>query len=146
MDVGRRLDKADHDGIRLVAQHLCRLKQLSYATEMYRKLGDEKSIVQLYVQAREWKEAFSLIDSHPEFKDLVYVPYAQWLAESDKFVEAQKGMLLFLYKTELEQNKKKQDVFNELINLSGSEYMQQKSRFDFCSKLLVKSILSTIKH
>lgn len=95
VDVGRRLDKADRDGIGLVAQHLCRLKQLNYATEMYRKLSDEKSIVQLYVQAREWKEAFSLIDGRPEFKDQVYVPYAQWLAENDKFVEAQKGMSLW---------------------------------------------------
>lgn len=94
VDVGRRLDKADQDGIGLIAQHLCRLKQLSYATEMYRKLGDEKSIVQLYVQAREWKEAFSLIESHPEFNDLVYVQYAQWLAESDKFAEAQRGRSL----------------------------------------------------
>jgi hypothetical protein len=94
VDVGRRLDKADNDGIRLVAQHLCRLKQLNYATEMYRKLADERSIVQLYVQAREWKEAFAIIDSRPEFKDQVYVPYAQWLAENDKFVEAQKGMPL----------------------------------------------------
>lgn len=91
VDVGRRLDKADQDGIGLIAQHLCRLKQLNYATEMYRKLGDEKSIVQLYVQAREWKEAFSLIENHPEFNDLVYVQYAQWLAESDKFAEAQKA-------------------------------------------------------
>jgi intraflagellar transport protein 122 len=91
VDVGRRLDKADQDGIALIAQHLCRLKQLNYATEMYRKLGDEKSIMQLYVQAREWKEAFSLIESHPEFKDAVYVQYAQWLAENDKFADAQKG-------------------------------------------------------
>lgn len=96
VDVGRRLDKADCDSIGLVAQHLCRLKQLNYATEMYRKLGDEKSVVQIYVQAREWKEAFSLAENHPEFKDLVYVPYAQWLAESDKFVEAQKGMPLWI--------------------------------------------------
>jgi intraflagellar transport protein 122 len=94
VDVGRRLDKAEQNGIGLIAQHLCRLKQLNYATEMYRKLGDEKSIVQLYVQAGEWKEAFSLIENHPEFKDLVYVQYAQWLAENDKFAEAQKGMLL----------------------------------------------------
>ncbi|XP_069671472.1 intraflagellar transport protein 122 homolog [Periplaneta americana] len=91
VDVGRRLDKADREGVGLVAQHLCRLKQLNYATEMYRKLGDEKSIVKLYVEAREWKEAFSLAESHPEYKDLVYVPYAQWLAESDKFAEAQKA-------------------------------------------------------
>lgn len=36
-------------------------------------------------------QAFALCEKHPEFKDEVYVPYAQWLAESDRFEEAQKG-------------------------------------------------------
>lgn len=91
MDVGRKLDKADRDGIQLVAQHLQRLGALNFATEMYRKLGEEKSVVLLHVEARDWKEAFALADRHPEFRDLVYVPYAEWLAEKDKFVEAQRG-------------------------------------------------------
>ena len=94
LDVGRRLDKADREGVSLVAQHLCRLKQLNYTTEMYKKLGDERSIVLLYVEAREWKEAFALAETHPEYRDLVFVPYAQWLAENDKFAEAQKGETL----------------------------------------------------
>lgn len=91
LDVGRKLDKADREGIQLVAQHLQRLGALNFATEMYRKLGEEKSVVLLHVEARDWKEAFALAERHPEFKDLVYVPYAQWLAENDKFVEAQKA-------------------------------------------------------
>ncbi|KAK7866290.1 hypothetical protein R5R35_007119 [Gryllus longicercus] len=91
VDVGRRLDKADQEAIALVATHLRRLEQLTYATEMFRKLGDEKSVVQLYVEAKEWKEAFVLAEKHPEYKDLVYVPYAKWLAENDKFVDAQKA-------------------------------------------------------
>ncbi|XP_049859178.1 intraflagellar transport protein 122 homolog [Schistocerca gregaria] len=91
VDVGRRLDKADQDGIRQIAEHLQRLGQLSYATEMFRKLGDEKSIVLLYVEAQDWKEAFLLAEKQPEYRDLVYVPYAQWLAENDRFAEAQKA-------------------------------------------------------
>lgn len=36
-------------------------------------------------------QAFSLAENHPQFKNEVFVPYAQWLAENDHFEEAQKG-------------------------------------------------------
>ncbi|EEB18094.1 conserved hypothetical protein [Pediculus humanus corporis] len=91
LDVGRKLDKADREGIELVARHLQRLGALNFSTEMYRKLGEEKSVVLLHVEAKDWKEAFALAERHPEFKDLVYAPYARWLAENDRFVEAQKA-------------------------------------------------------
>lgn len=91
--MGRKLDRADREGIELVARHLQRLGALSFATEMYRKLGEEKSIILLHVEAKDWKEAFALAERHPQYKDLVYAPYARWLAENDRFVEAQKGSL-----------------------------------------------------
>lgn len=37
-----------------------------------------------------------MCEKHTEFKDDVYVPYAQWLAENDRFEEAQKGRLTLL--------------------------------------------------
>ena len=58
---------------------------------MYKKVGDFKSVVTLYVEARDWQEAFSLAEKYPEHREQIYVPYAKWLAESDKFVEAQKA-------------------------------------------------------
>ena len=36
-------------------------------------------------------QAFSLVEKNPQFTSEVFVPYAQWLAENDRFEEAQKG-------------------------------------------------------
>jgi intraflagellar transport protein 122 len=90
-DVGRKLDKADTENIRLVAHYLKKHNQLQYAREMFKKVGDFKAVVLIYVDAGEWKEAFSLVEKNPEYKEHVYVPYAKWLAEQDRFVEAQKA-------------------------------------------------------
>ena len=64
--------------------------------QMYKKVGDFKSVVTLYVEAKDWSEAFTLADKYPEYREQIYVPYAKWLAESDKFVEAQKAQYIYL--------------------------------------------------
>ena len=90
-DVGRKLDKADTESVKLVAHYLKKHGQYQYAREMYKKIGDHGAVVQIYVEAKEWKEAFDLVEKNPEYKEPVYVPYAKWLAEQDRFVEAQKA-------------------------------------------------------
>jgi len=40
-----------------------------------------------------WSQAFALLTKYPEYKASIYVPYSQWLAENDKFEEAQMGKL-----------------------------------------------------
>ncbi|XP_972704.1 intraflagellar transport protein 122 homolog [Tribolium castaneum] len=90
-ELGRRLDKAERSALLSIAEHLKRLNQPSFAAEIYRRLGDSASVLSLHVEAKEWSQAFSLVQTQPQYKALVYVPYAHWLAENDKFVQAQKA-------------------------------------------------------
>merc|ERR1739838_1163322 len=91
MQVARKLDKADKIALVKCAEHLKRLQQYAYCAEVYNKLGDKKSIVKLHVGTENWDEAFAIVEKSPEYKNDVYVPYAQWLAENDRFEEAQKA-------------------------------------------------------
>lgn len=38
-----------------------------------------------------------MVEKHTEYKEEVYVPYAQWLAENDKFEEAQQGKSIYTF-------------------------------------------------
>ncbi|XP_041499239.1 intraflagellar transport protein 122 homolog isoform X2 [Microtus oregoni] len=91
IDIARKLDKAEREPLLMCARYFKKLDSPGYAAETYLKVGDLKSLVQLYVDTKRWDEAFALGEKHPEFKDDIYVPYAQWLAENDRFEEAQKA-------------------------------------------------------
>ncbi|XP_070558026.1 intraflagellar transport protein 122 homolog [Ptychodera flava] len=91
IDVARKLDKAELEPLSRCAYYFKRMEQYAYAAEMYTKMGDVQALVQLHVEARHWDEAFTLVEKHPNLKNDVYVPYAQWLAENDRFEEAQKA-------------------------------------------------------
>uniref|UniRef100_A0A8C8YJB4 Intraflagellar transport protein 122 homolog n=1 Tax=Prolemur simus TaxID=1328070 RepID=A0A8C8YJB4_PROSS len=91
IDIARRLDKAEREPLLLCADYFKKLDNSGYAAETYLKIGDLKSLVQLHVETQRWDEAFALAEKHPEFKVDIYVPYAQWLAENDRFEEAQKA-------------------------------------------------------
>ncbi|KAK3882424.1 hypothetical protein Pcinc_013198 [Petrolisthes cinctipes] len=91
VDVGRKTDKADRQTLSLCASHLRRLGALTHAAEMYKKMGEIQSVMELYVEVEDWDEAFVWAEKHPEYRQLVYVPYATSLAEKDKFLQAQKA-------------------------------------------------------
>lgn len=57
---------------------------------MGKEMGPD--MVALHVEAHNWDQAFILVEKNPTFASLVYLPYAEWLAENDNFVEAQKGI------------------------------------------------------
>ncbi|XP_029457277.1 intraflagellar transport protein 122 homolog isoform X3 [Rhinatrema bivittatum] len=91
IDIARKLDKAEREPLSKCAHYFKKLEHHGYAAETYMKIGDLKALVQLHVETQHWDEAFALVEKHPEFKDDVYMPYACWLAENDRFEEAQKA-------------------------------------------------------
>ncbi|XP_065498622.1 intraflagellar transport protein 122 homolog isoform X2 [Caloenas nicobarica] len=91
IEIARKLDKAEREPLSKCAFYFKKLENPGYAAETYLKVGDLKALVQLHVDTQRWEEAFAVSEKHPEFKDDVYVPYAQWLAENDRFEEAQKA-------------------------------------------------------
>ncbi|XP_075369952.1 intraflagellar transport protein 122 homolog isoform X2 [Mycteria americana] len=91
IEIARKLDKAEREPLSKCAFYFKKLDNPGYAAETYMKVGDLKALVHLHVETLRWEEAFALSEKHPEFKDDVYVPYAQWLAENDRFEEAQKA-------------------------------------------------------
>ncbi|XP_017682599.1 PREDICTED: intraflagellar transport protein 122 homolog isoform X3 [Lepidothrix coronata] len=91
IEIARKLDKAEREPLDKCAFYFKQLDNPGYAAETYMKVGDVKALVQLHVDTHHWEEALALSEKHPEFKDDVYVPYAQWLAENDRFEEAQKA-------------------------------------------------------
>lgn len=91
IDITRKLDKAEREPLSKCAYYFKKLQHHGYAAETYMKIGDLKALVLLHVETQHWDEAFLLVEKYPEYKDEVYVPYAQWLAENDRFEEAQKA-------------------------------------------------------
>lgn len=85
------MDRSDRAGVSLIAERLRQLGQVTAAADILSRLGEEKAVLQLLVEAGQWRDAFAMASRLPELSALVYVPYAQWLAENDRFVDAQKG-------------------------------------------------------
>ncbi|XP_042911227.1 intraflagellar transport protein 122 homolog [Parasteatoda tepidariorum] len=91
INIVNKVDLTERKTLSLIGNHLKRLQEYGTAAEIFHKIGDIPSLVEMNVQAKNWKEAFELAKQYPTFKESVYIPYANWLAENDRFVEAQKA-------------------------------------------------------
>ncbi|GAB6027580.1 hypothetical protein CHUAL_001823 [Chamberlinius hualienensis] len=89
VDIGNRADKADYETLSLCTEYLIKLEHYPYAVEILQKMGDTNALAKLWVQTKNWEEAFLLADKYPDLKETIYLPYAQMLAEEDRFLEAQ---------------------------------------------------------
>ena len=93
LDIGRKLESSDKQNLELIAAHLKRLKALPLAAEIYRKLGEESQVVQLHIEARDWTEAFRLAENLPQALATCHLQHAEWLSESDQFIQAHQAYI-----------------------------------------------------
>eukprot|EP00940_MAST-03C_sp_MAST-3C-sp2_P003415 g3415.t1 len=92
-NVARKLKSDDHSELlRRCAAVMLECEAFVDCKEVYLKLGDTKSLLQLYVKMTLWDEAFMIVKKYPgRFEKDVYLPYAEFLVCEDRFEEAQRA-------------------------------------------------------
>ena len=88
IEVTRALGASDVKHLKLCAMHFAQWGDHVHARDVYTKLGDDEGLLSLLVDAEQWEEAFIMLQQHPQHVEKVYLPYARWLAENDRFDEA----------------------------------------------------------
>jgi intraflagellar transport protein 122 len=63
--------------------------KMNYAVETAKKLSNVTTLLQIYLDAQNWEEAFKIGDSFPQYHEQIYLPYGNWLAMNDRYDEAQ---------------------------------------------------------
>ncbi|VDM56939.1 unnamed protein product, partial [Angiostrongylus costaricensis] len=86
-----KLDHSDVSSQRRLAAYFVRKFEFSLAARIYGKINDIRALIEMYVAAGHWTDAFAIADRYPNFVEDVYLPYARYLAERDQFEEAQKA-------------------------------------------------------
>eukprot|EP01147_Barroeca_monosierra_P010401 gene10401-2532_t len=94
IDKARTTNPAETEILNRILYWLQKLDQIALAAEVCEKLNDNRKLIELYVSARRWEDAFSMANRLDEFKEDIYQPYADWLAENDRFDEAQEAYQL----------------------------------------------------
>ncbi|CAF1166921.1 unnamed protein product [Rotaria sordida] len=86
-----KLDKSQLDLLRRCARYFVEMKQYTYAADVYEKMGDIKSLLDMRIILSQWDEVFILVRRYPTYASDAYYNYGQYLAEHDRFVDAQRA-------------------------------------------------------
>ncbi|KAK7201717.1 intraflagellar transport protein 122 [Novymonas esmeraldas] len=88
MKMCRSLPKSEITLITECANYFRKHNALPYAIEAYERVQDHRALIQIHVARGDWRNAFTILEKAPTLVRELYVPWASWLAENDKFDEA----------------------------------------------------------
>lgn len=136
-EVMRALGEGDAEALRACAGHFARWGDVARAREAYGKLGDHVGLLDVFVQCEQWDDAFAICRAKPALEDRVYLPYAAWLADRDRFDEA-RGAYQRAGKAELSRRM--------LEQLTRNAVLERRFRdAGYCYWLLADEIASSLK-
>jgi intraflagellar transport protein 122 len=96
LEIVRKLDKADREALSKCGEMFRRMGLPNFAAEAYEKMGNIEELVELRMEAKQWDEVFALAKRYPDIDNKAHFRYGQWLAENDRFEEAQKGSVFYI--------------------------------------------------
>ena len=91
LEIVRKLDKADRESLNKCGEYFKRMNMHNFAAEVYEKMGNIKELIELRMESHQWEEVFALAKKYPDLNNLAHYKYGQWLAENDRFEEAQQA-------------------------------------------------------
>ncbi|KAI9105021.1 WD40-repeat-containing domain protein [Phlyctochytrium arcticum] len=91
MEVARKVPASDGKALSRCVYFFRKHNNHTYAAETLVKMGDIAHLLKLHIELQHWEEAFKLAETHPEFTEQIYLPYANWLALNGNFIEAQEN-------------------------------------------------------
>jgi intraflagellar transport protein 122 len=89
IEVARKLKKSETKALSRCVYFFRSQNHHTYAAEVLIKMGDIQHLLNLHLDLGHWEDAFKISETHPQFAQQIYLPYANWLAMNDQFVEAQ---------------------------------------------------------
>ncbi|TPX34245.1 hypothetical protein SmJEL517_g03062 [Synchytrium microbalum] len=89
IEVVRKVDRSESKILSKCYDVFKTVGQYDYAAETLVKLRDITHLLELHIERQKWDEAFKIIKIHPEHAAQVELPYANWLAANNRYIEAQ---------------------------------------------------------
>lgn len=90
IEVARQIPKSNRELLMVCANYFETNHNDDFAFEIYSKLADINMMMKIHIKKQEWDQAFILANENEgQFSQEVFLPYAKWLVENDRFDEAQ---------------------------------------------------------